>query len=289
MSDDTAASYRLSGLKLTPWSAIDVMVVRRLALVAMCGSFNPIHLAHIAMYDAARDALMHHTEATDAPSNVVVVGGFFSPVNDHYGKEGLRPFAQRAAICKAALADHPSLAVDEWEGLQPMYVRTVHVLDHLQKAAQRWYETDAAPNATQLAWVRQHPLSVVFVCGSDLFASFLRPGCWSLKLLKQLLDNFDVMVVRRACTNVGCEDMLRRHGSFLRENVKDTENDCTRLLTLDLAAYRFMEVEIFANETSSSAVREALAADHAADISNLVPAGADSLIRAFYANNTQNY
>ncbi|KEG14810.1 nicotinamide mononucleotide adenylyltransferase [Trypanosoma grayi] len=278
MRDETVSSYSFCGAKLTPWCEIDVSKVRRLLLIAMCGSFNPIHEAHTAMYDAAWNALMRETDGTLAAE--AVVGGFVSPVNDGYGKECLRPFAERAAMCAASLAGHPSLSVDEWEGRQPTYVRTFCVLDHLQRAAQKWYEDDAGPSEAQRAWVRQNPVRVVFVCGSDLFASFLRPGCWPLGLLKRLLDSFDVLVVRRV-GSPGCAAILRQSDPVLQERVQEVDGSTT-LLTLDLSVYHFKEADLYDNPISSTTIRDLLAADPAANLRGLVPASGEALIRACY-------
>ncbi|ORC87711.1 nicotinamide mononucleotide adenylyltransferase [Trypanosoma theileri] len=312
MKNASSSSYHFCGAKLMPWHKIDVTVVMHLAVVVMCGSFNPMHVAHIAMYEAACDTLLNkkyndNSEKKEASvsrkndSKIVVVGGFVSPVNDHYKKEELRPFAQRSAICAASLREHPSLALDEWEGLQPNYVRTFYVLEHLQESVQRWYETDASPNEEQLAWVRQHPVRVVFLCGGDLFSSFLRPGCWPLELLRKLLDSFDVLVVRRA-GSAGCAEMMRqqKNGSVLCESVGEADTDNTtinsnnnnnnnnnnKVLSLDLVAYHFLEAEIFANTISSSMIREILMDNPNADLRGLVVEGAETLVRAYYTDGT---
>ncbi|KAH9599274.1 Cytidyltransferase-like domain [Trypanosoma melophagium] len=304
--NSSSSSYQFSGVKLIPWHAIDLTAVVRLVVVVMCGSFNPMHVAHIAMYEAACDAIQNkkHSDSVEGTASLpvkkdlmtVVVGGFVSPVNDHYKKEELRPFSQRSAICTASLREHPSLAVDEWEGLQPNYVRTFHVLEHLQKSVQSWYEMDAGPSEAQLAWVRQHPVRVVFVCGSDLFASFLRPGCWPLKLLRKLLETFEVLVVRRA-GSAGCAEMLQqqKNGPVSYEFVEEEDSTNTTinknekkkmLLTLDVAAYHFIEAEIFANTISSSMIRRILMDDPKADLRGLVVEGAETLVRTYYTDGT---
>ncbi|KAG8342363.1 nicotinamide mononucleotide adenylyltransferase [Trypanosoma vivax] len=268
---DRCVGYKFYGLKLTPWSDMDLGAIDCIAVVAMCGSFNPIHQTHLDMYGVACDAIMRRTP------RVLLAGGFLSPVNDLYGKEGLNQFKKRAEICKAAVSGHPSLSLDEWEGRQSHYVRTVFVLEHLQQEVQRWYEVKAEPSVEQLQWVQRNPIRVLFLCGGDLFASFLQPGCWSVPLLKRLLDQFDIFVVRRPGTP-GCQALLEKCGSV----IEGRDEESGDIVHLDLSTYHYNETETLCSTISSTDIRACLLRDPMSDISSVVPSGAESLIRYYY-------
>nr|CCC90556.1 conserved hypothetical protein [Trypanosoma congolense IL3000] len=268
-------TYRFCGSKLKQWKDIDISNIDNIAVAVICGSFNPMHQAHIDMYNVVGDVLKENGRHRS-----LLVGGFVSPVNDRYEKEGLHSFTERAAVCEASLVNHPALSVDRWEGLQPKYVYTVFVLEHMQQEVQKWYEEDAQPDAAQLSWIRQHPVLTIFVCGSDLFSSFLIPNCWQLPLLERLLDNFDVLVLRRSGTS-GCKEVLESHGSVIHQNLVETD-ESTVLLTLDLSRYSFIESELLSSPITSTDIRERLLRDPNTDLVSLVPPTAIDLVRAYY-------
>lgn len=167
-------SYCFPCAKLTPPEQLPP-ADRPLAVIATCGSYNPIHSAHIQMFECAKSKL--------ESDGVFVVGAFLSPVNDAYKKAGLAPFPDRLAICEAALADHPWLAVDPWEGLQSDYIRSFYVLEHIITEVRNFY--------------KRPEIRVYFLCGGDLFETFYRPGCWELRLLEKIFKSFYLVVITR--------------------------------------------------------------------------------------------
>jgi len=114
-----------------------------------CGSFNPPTLMHLRMFEAARAALTQ--EGLD------VLGGYLSPVNDAYGKQGLAAAEQRVAMCKAAVASSSWLMVSPWEARAPSYQRSLTVLQHLQS------ELDRAIPQVRLS-ARARPTDLVLEC-----------------------------------------------------------------------------------------------------------------------------
>ncbi|MEM2615878.1 MAG: hypothetical protein QXO44_03945, partial [Thermoplasmatales archaeon] len=95
----------------TPVSKLTLSADREnLVLVAM-GSFAPVHAGHLAMMDAARDALIaegHH-----------VAGGYFSPSHDGYvlTKPGVTMGISARLDALHAATRHSWAGVDPWEGL----------------------------------------------------------------------------------------------------------------------------------------------------------------------------
>lgn len=55
-----------------------------------------------------------------------------SPVNDSYGKPGLLPAEHRVRMCQLAVEGSPYAMVDTWEASQPVYQRSLWVLQHIQ-------------------------------------------------------------------------------------------------------------------------------------------------------------
>lgn len=61
-----------------------------------------------------------------------LIGGYFSPVSDAYGKSGLTGACHRVQMCNLALNNSDWLMVDPWESRQRSFQRTAVVLDHFK-------------------------------------------------------------------------------------------------------------------------------------------------------------
>jgi nicotinamide mononucleotide adenylyltransferase len=159
-----------------------------LVLVA-CGSFSPITYLHLRMFEMAVDFLRES-------SRFEVLGGYFSPVNDQYGKPGLATAAHRVAMCR--LAVHPSewLMVDAWEACQPEYKRSATVLDHFHHELNTVRGGVALPNGTR------RNIRIMLLAGGDLIESFRTPNLWSELDLHHILGEFGCVIVERTGTDV---------------------------------------------------------------------------------------
>ncbi|KAG5508264.1 hypothetical protein JKF63_05520 [Porcisia hertigi] len=221
-------------------------------VLAICGSFNPIHNAHLKLYDAAK-------QAVDGVDGRVVLGGFLSPVSDAYGKPGLLCAADRVRIMEKALRHHTDLNVDTWECQQLTYTRTFFALQALEEHVNAWY-AQSEPAAVE--WLAAHGrrVNIIFVCGADLFSSFWIPGCWPLRVLRKLLSAFRLVVVNRKDAQgsvSGVIDVARlcREGPPLSETAADGET-----VEIDMSKYAFTFTAFSApDDTSSTAVRSAAA------------------------------
>ncbi|KAL0239078.1 hypothetical protein PCE1_004769 [Barthelona sp. PCE] len=125
-------------------------------LLVMCGSLNPITIAHLRLFFDAKAAFSHQYS---------VIKGILSPVNDAYrsfkfGKPVLIDGHHRVNMCRAATEDIDWITVDTFEMEQDHYVRTYEYLCHL---------TDEYPLAE---W------DIRFVCGVDLLSTF-KPEIWN--------------------------------------------------------------------------------------------------------------
>lgn len=163
-------------------------------VIAACGSFNPIHTGHLAMFEEARAALESRESGFgDLPNAALtVVGGFMSPVNDAYGKAGLAPFSHRLRLCELSVGGNSWISVDPWEGLQPENQRSYTVLSHILKEVKSFY-ADQGPEGQVIA----QELQIIFLCGADLFESFYKPGVWRLALLERIFAEMLIVAICR--------------------------------------------------------------------------------------------
>mmetsp|Transcript_7969 Transcript_7969/g.8985 ORF Transcript_7969/g.8985 Transcript_7969/m.8985 type:complete len:266 (+) Transcript_7969:126-923(+) len=220
---------------------------RRPVVLVSCGSLNPVHVAHLDMLRAAKTTL-------EASGRYAVMGSFLSPVNDAYGKPGLASFEARLEACRIAVADDPCIEVDDWEGRQDAYVRTYFVLEHMRTAVAAWLRDMKADVATQ-------DVAVCLVCGGDLFETFYRPDCWNLKLLRKILDNFEIAVATRE-GSLDPRAVIAAHAAPLTNRSEPGES-------LDMAPYasKIIVFDMPPNATSSTAIRGMLSRGHDVPVS----------------------
>jgi len=116
-----------------------------------------------------------------------VLGGYYSPVGDSYGKLGLISAEHRIKMVELASETSDWIMVDSWETQQLNYTRTAEVLHHFNEELNK--------NRTG------QPVKVVFVCGSDLLDSFNKPGVWAEKDIIDICTKYGVGVLAREGVN----------------------------------------------------------------------------------------
>nr|AGU68094.1 nicotinamide-nucleotide adenylyltransferase [Angomonas desouzai] len=289
----SAEPYSLVTSKLKPLSSVMSADTKsplpQPVVIALCGSFNPIHNAHLTIYDATKQLLEQEKTHEEPHRSFTVLGGFISLVGDAYPKKGLRPFTEREAIAQAAVADHPDLAIDRWEGTQKEYVRTLYVLQHLEDTIRAHYIRKEPELLSRLVEDGTQ-IRVVFACGADLFNSFFVPGVWPLKLLQSLLDRFIITILRRAAKKQGehyleCqEDCDKKYTNNPLVEVNDGVS-----FSIEMTKYKFFFGSFSSpDNTSSTQIRELLASSKSEEekkkaLADLVPSSAVSLIYQYYS------
>lgn len=142
-----------------------------------CGSFNPITVMHLRMFELAR----HHLRTK---RNIHVEKGVISPTNDHYAtiKPSLSPSHHRLAMIQLALKDVEDhwIICDDWETRQKEWIRTLPALKH--------YATVYGRNLKLL-------------CGADLLESFLVPNLWSDDHIEEIIRDYGIIALPRPGSN----------------------------------------------------------------------------------------
>jgi len=146
-----------------------------LILVA-CGSYSPVTNMHMRLHVMAKDWM--------EDNGYEVLGSYFSPVADAYGKKDLAPIAHRINMLNIAVADSDFIMVDEWEGQKNTWTETIRVLNHFAEEANR----DRPVGAPKIG--------VMLICGSDLLDSFNTPGLWAEQDQKEILAHGLVAIER---------------------------------------------------------------------------------------------
>lgn len=141
------------------------------------GSFNPPTYMHLRMFELARDALN--------AEGYCVLGGYMSPVNDAYKKEGLLSAQHRLQMCHLACKSSEFVMVDPWEASQNTFQRTLTVLSRVKSIL------------SEGGLLSRENLKVMLVCGSDLLHSFGIPGVWIPEQVRTLCRDYGVVCIRR--------------------------------------------------------------------------------------------
>ncbi|ORX92954.1 Nucleotidylyl transferase [Basidiobolus meristosporus CBS 931.73] len=161
-----------------------------LVLVA-CGSFSPITYLHLRMFEMAKDQI-------EEEGKYELLGGYFSPVNDKYGKKGLASAVHRVHMCEEAVEKTSDwIMVDSWEATNPTYQRTAVVLDHFNQCLNGSEGGGVLLSNGQVKTIR-----IMLLAGGDLIESFGVPDCWVVKDLHHILGVYGCVVVERTGTDV---------------------------------------------------------------------------------------
>lgn len=176
---------------------------RNFAVLVATGSFNPPTYMHLYMFDAGREALELH--------GFHVVGGYMSPVNNAYGKQGLILAEHRIRMCELAVEGLPLLMVDPWEALQPNYQRTLNVL---ARVADGLHDISS----------RFGSIRVTLLCGADLLESFTIPGVWLPDQVETICRDYGLVCLKRGSrdlmTLIQKSDLLSKY----KENIIIVDN-----------------------------------------------------------------
>lgn len=126
-----------------------------------------------------------------------VMGGYLSPVSDAYKKAGLASSQHRLRMCELA-ADQTSnwLMVDAWEAVQPDYMPTALVLDHVDR------EINEVLGGVETPEGGRKSVRVVLLAGADLIQTMSSPGVWSDKDLDHILGRYGTFIVERTGTDI---------------------------------------------------------------------------------------
>lgn len=180
-------------------------------ILLLCGSFNPITLMHIQMFQLAKE----HLES----KGVEVVGGVISPVNDKYGKQGLVPQKHRVEMVKLAIQTSNWIRISEWETLQDEWTKTKNVLQHHQNALKALLKIIGENTSKKVlpSWIPENvdkETKIKLLLGADLLESFAVSGLWDKNDIKAILSNGVVVVGRQGSEPekfMSKFDFIRKH------------------------------------------------------------------------------
>ncbi|KAM4016326.1 nicotinamide/nicotinic acid mononucleotide adenylyltransferase 1 isoform 1-T2 [Anomaloglossus baeobatrachus] len=223
-----------AALHPTPAYSADAMEKsdERMEVVLLAtGSYNPITVMHLRLFELARDYL-HGT------GKYKVVKGIISPVSDGYKKKGLVEGSHRLAMAQLATENCDWIEVDPWECLQKEWTETALALRHYQqqqtcsgdtgglekKSGHRKGQKRKRNNISQDAPDYNCPESkasprVTLLCGADLLESLGVPNLWKPEHVVEIVSSFGLVCITRMGSDVGKfiyeSDVLWKH----RDNI----------------------------------------------------------------------
>jgi nicotinamide mononucleotide adenylyltransferase len=181
----------------TPYSFLHNKLKRRmtnpektpLVLVA-CGSFSPISILHLQMFEMAE-------KYANKKTNFEVVGSYLSPVSDAYKKPSLVPAHHRLVMCSLAVEDTTDIMVDSWEALrhdeagEPVYSTTIDALRHFDQTINEEMGGIQTPDGTY------KKAQIALLVGADVAVTMGDPKVWDPADLEQILGDYGMFVVER--------------------------------------------------------------------------------------------
>ncbi|XP_031760955.1 nicotinamide/nicotinic acid mononucleotide adenylyltransferase 1 isoform X2 [Xenopus tropicalis] len=185
---------------------------RREVVLLATGSFNPITVMHLRLFELARDYL-HET------GKYKVIKGIISPVGDGYKKKGLIEASHRLAMANLATKNSNWIEVDSWECSQKEWMETVLVLRHHQ---QKLANANTSDSSEKVVHKKGHKRKrensyqdktdrclqeskvmpqVKLLCGADMLESLGKPNLWKNEDVIEILSSFGIVCITRLGSN----------------------------------------------------------------------------------------
>jgi nicotinamide mononucleotide adenylyltransferase len=194
-----------------------------LVLVA-CGSFSPISILHLQMFDMAERYATRET-------NFEVVGSYLSPVSDAYKKPSLVPAYHRLVMCSLAVEDTTDIMVDSWEALrhdeagEPVYSTTIDALRHFDHEINEVLGGIQTPDGTY------KKAQIVLLVGADVAVTMGDPKVWAPADILEILGTYGMFVVERpAQTDINeALKSLKQYENIWQVNSFENDVSSTRI------------------------------------------------------------
>lgn len=171
-------------------------------VIVACGSFSPPTYLHLRIFEMAKDQVIES-------GKYELLAGYYSPVSDHYRKQGLAQATHRVRMCELAVEKTSTwLMVDAWESLQDEYQRTAVVLDHFNDEINGKLTPDSEGGppqpelGVQLNDGKRRRVKIMLLAGGDLIQSMGEPGIWADADLHHILGRYGCMIVERTGADV---------------------------------------------------------------------------------------
>ncbi|CAH2320588.1 nicotinamide nicotinic acid mononucleotide adenylyltransferase 1 [Pelobates cultripes] len=196
------------GLNLwPPVRAMEKRTERTEVVLLATGSFNPVTVMHLRLFELARDHL-HET------GKYKVVKGIISPVGDAYKKKGLLEASHRLAMAELATKNTDWVEVDAWECSQTEWVETVRVMRHHQQKLEAECQESPEKVAHRKGHKRKRDRScqdvpdlncsnrkvvpqIRLLCGADVLESMSVPNLWKDEDVLEIISRFGVVCISR--------------------------------------------------------------------------------------------
>ncbi|XP_074640488.1 nicotinamide/nicotinic acid mononucleotide adenylyltransferase 1-like [Tubulanus polymorphus] len=255
--DEIQIIHQLETLQMEQIASRDIddsKMVNKVVLIA-CGSFNPITIMHLRMFELARDVLQRN-------GSCKVIAGIISPVSDGYGKKGLESAKHRCAMIRQALKSSDWIKLDTWECEQENWSETVKILRYHKNRIETRYNVDNSTddinsvmspskrrrvnrsqsnkNKTTDSCDYSIPLNMndsgnvqlKLLCGADVLESFAVPGLWSDDDMEEIVSNFGLVCVTRGGSNI--EKFI--YESDILSKYRDNITIATEWITNDISS-----------------------------------------------------
>ncbi|XP_018432357.1 PREDICTED: nicotinamide/nicotinic acid mononucleotide adenylyltransferase 1 [Nanorana parkeri] len=172
------------------------------------GSYNPITVMHLRLFELARDYL-------NSTGNYKVVKGIISPVSDGYKKKGLVEGQHRLSMAQLATQTSDWIKVDPWECLKQDWTDTVAVLRHHQqlvgtnnaenlnkksgcrKSNKRKRDSNCQDVPDHKCLESRDAPQVKLLCGADMLESLGTPNLWKPEHIVEIVSSFGLVCITR--------------------------------------------------------------------------------------------